>query len=143
MEIKSGSQPIASPIYVFGNTFGSIVAVSELNKAKEEFLWVQDGYNVDGVWRGLSYKDRILDLGMINFELDVRHPESSADLGTYSQYQINDCARFSDYILDFIAQYTAIKELPKIMIYENNELYNDHLLSNNFSLVKLTLPTHA
>ncbi len=133
MTIKSNSQPIASPIYVFGNTFGSMVAVSELKKAKKEFLWVQDGCNVDGVWRGLSYNDRILDLGMINFEFDVRHPEPAADLTTYSQYQINDCARFSDYVLDFINQHTSIKELPKIMICENGKIYNDHLLSNNFS----------
>ena len=133
MEVKVTSQSIAYPVYVFGNSFASIVAVSELKKAKKEFLWVQDGYSVDGVWRGLNYHNRILDLGMINFELDVRHPESSAELGTYSQYQINDCARFSDYVLEFISQYTDVKELPKIMIYENSEIYHDHLISNDFS----------
>ena len=122
-----------STIYVFGNSIASMVVVSELKKDKKKFLWIKDGTSVEGIWRGLNYKNRILDLGMINFELDVRHPESSVDLSTYSQYAVNDCARFSDYVLKFIAQYTKIRKLPKIMISEGSGIYNDHLISNDFS----------
>jgi hypothetical protein len=122
-----------SQIYVFGNSFASIVAVSELVKENKNFLWIQDGSSLDGIWRGFNHRNRILDLGMINFEIDVRHPDSSLDLETYTQYGINDCARFSDYVLDFIKQYSDIRKLPKVLIYENHVTYNDHLLSNDFS----------
>lgn len=133
MEFRRNTRAPMSQIYVFGNSFASIVAVSELAKGKKEFLWIQDGLNVDGIWRGINHKNRILDLGMINFEFDVRHPNSSADLDTYSQYEINDCARFSDSVLNYVRRYSDVKVLPKILIYENNAIHHDHLLSNDFS----------
>jgi hypothetical protein len=133
VQTATNFEDYCSPIYVFGNSLASMVAVFELTKEKKNFLWIQDGSNVEGIWRGLSYKDRILDLGMINFELDVRHPAPPGDLGTYSQYEINDCARFSSYVMEFINHYTEVKELPKIKIFENSGVYSDHLISNDFS----------
>lgn len=118
--------------FVFGNSIASIAAISQLKKLGKTFLWIQDGLEVDGIWRGIKYRDRILDLGMINFEIDVRHPMNNDDLSTYSQYQINDCARFSNHVLNFILEFTSIKELPDILIFEKDELYPDHLISNNF-----------
>lgn len=119
--------------YIFGNSIASVVAVAKLRKAGKLFLWVQEGFDIEGVWKGINHKNRILDVGMINFETDVRHPESSLDLKTYSQYAINDCARFSNYVLDFISDFTSIKQLPKIKIFENKKLHPDHLISNDFS----------
>lgn len=133
MEFGRDARTLDSQIYVFGNSLASIVAASELAKEKKDFLWIQDGLNVEGIWRGFNHKNRILDLGMINFEFDVRHPDSFADLETYSQYEINDCARFSDCVLKYVKQYSDVKVLPKILIYENNSTYHDHLLSNDFS----------
>jgi hypothetical protein len=134
--LKATARTLRSPVYVFGNSFASIVAVSELVKHDRRFLWIQDGLNVDGIWRGLKYKNRTLDLGMINFEFDVRHPESLADLDTYSQYRLNDCARFSDYVFEYVTQYCDTKLLPKILVYENQATHHDHLISNDFSHLK-------
>ena len=70
---------------------------------------------------------------MINFELDVRHPNPSSDLSTYSQYLINDCARFSKFVSDFISTDVELKQLPRIKVFERGNLYPDHLISNDFS----------
>jgi hypothetical protein len=119
--------------FVFGNSLASIVAASQLRKTGIDFLWIQDGSKVEGIWRGIEHKNRILDLGMINFEIDVHHPNPSFDLSTYSQYSVNDCAKFTHCVLEFISQHTEIKKLPKILILEKNHLYKDHLISNDFS----------
>ena len=96
--------------FVFGNSLASIVAVSKLRKAEIDFLWVQDGPKVEGIWRGIEYKNRILDLGMINFEIDVHHPNPSSNLSTYTQYSVNDCAKFIHFVLEFISEYIEIKK---------------------------------
>jgi hypothetical protein len=129
----SAKQNTNSSIYVFGNSFASLAAISKLREKNLDFIWVHQGTNIEGIWRGISYKDRILDLGMINFELDVRHPNPSSDLSTYSQYTINDCARFSSVVSDFISKDLELKQLPQIKVFENGNLYPDHLISNNFS----------
>jgi hypothetical protein len=129
----SSKTNIKSSIFVFGNSFASLVAISKLRERNVDFVWVHDGTSVEGIWKGISHKDRILDLGMINFELDVRHPNPSTDLSTYSQYLINDCARFSKFVSDFISTEVELKQLPRIKVFEDGNLYPDHLISNDFS----------
>jgi hypothetical protein len=121
---------------IVGNSIASLVSISELKRTQKKIIWIQDGMEVQGIWRGFQYEGRIVDLGMINLELDLRHPDQSQDILTYDQYSINHCAKFVNEISNFVESLTQIKELPDIFIFENGNYYQDHLISNNFSDLK-------
>ena len=121
---------------VVGNSVASLASIVQLKKSGKDLIWIQDGNQVDGVWRGFRFEGRTVDLGMINLEFDVRHPNNSHELMDYDQYSINDCARFINLVIEFFEELTPIKTLSKIKIFENDELYADHLISNDFSDLK-------
>jgi hypothetical protein len=118
---------------IIGNSVASLVGVLELRRLGRDVVWIQDGTALDGIWRGFQYEGRTIDLGMINLELDLKHPNVSENLMTYDPYAINDCARFIHSISEFLKTITPIKELPKIQVFEHGKFFSDHLISNDFS----------
>jgi hypothetical protein len=115
---------------VIGNSIASIALIDKL-KNKSEIHWIKDGDSPSGIWRGFEYKNRIIDTAMINFEFDLFQSYSQNSVEEYNQFNINDCGRFVDKVEKYILDKINIKQLPEIMIYSDEGIIQDFLISNN------------
>ncbi len=120
---------------VVGNSLASLALIEQID-SKKEILWLQDGDKPSGIWGGFKYKNRILDIAMINLEFDLFKKYSQKPSGSYNQFKINDCGRFIDKIEKFIVEKISVKQLPEIKIYSDEGIIQDFLLSNNLDNLK-------
>jgi hypothetical protein len=125
---------------VVGNSLASLTLIEQL-EPKEEILWLQDGDKPSGIWGGFKYKNRILDIAMINFEFDLFKNYLQNSTEPYNQFKVNDCGRFIDKIEKYIMEKIAVEQLPEIKIYSDEGVIKDFLLSNNLYDLKSHLAT--
>jgi hypothetical protein len=123
---------------VVGNSLASLTLIDQL-EAKEGILWLQDGDKPSGIWSGFKYKNRILDMAMINFEFDLFMNDIQKPIQSYNQFKINDCGRFIDRIKKYILEKISVEQLPEIKIYSDEGIIQDFLFSNNLSDLKTHL----
>ena len=129
---------------VVGNSVASLVALDLLRQNHEnEVTWIQEGSLPSGVWRGIQFNGQTIDLGMMNFEVDLPNNCRVDSLHSYDLFSINSCANFVRQVSEYLESKVELTELPKIKIFSDGGYFSDFIISNDLTdLAKYLEPTN-
>jgi len=117
---------------VVGNSLASFVAARKLLDSGIKFDWFADSNHLKGVWGGFEFEGEFIDIGMVNFELDLSPHIDECLIDNYDPFLVNSCANFLDGVKEWLSSIDTLTTLPPIKVISGGKLYEDFLISNSF-----------
>ena len=101
---------------VVGNSLASFVAARKLLDSGIKFDWFADSNHLKGVWGGFEFEGEFIDIGMVNFELDLSPHIDECLIDNYDPFLVNSCANFLDGVKEWLSSIDTLTTLPPIKV---------------------------
>lgn len=127
-----------APFVLVGNALSVMVAARDLAQSGVDVVIINGSNNWGGHFTTVTFGGIAYDAGMVLHEFTSYHSQSGEeDLCSYNPAIRNDAGRFCNTIRQYVSRYQETHEIGDLKMCVGREFYDDLLIANSLSSLKL------
>ena len=122
---------------IIGNNVSALVCAMKLQEAMVPVRIISPSHHFGGIFSGIKFGENHFDIGSISLEFDLLNSDQDSDILSYSDTQLNDSSRFTDYVKELYDSLNIdTHKIPSPKMFLNGKIEEDCILANNLTFLQ-------